>query len=128
VNAGRVPTVVAEVRRNPTREEFFARPLHWYWMGDRPVPDEWITAAWEELTELRESVTGYFAEQAEAHGDLGQDHPRFKHLAGILPISRMVELYERIRERAPQREREFRPNFARLFRERLSLFPSPRYE
>jgi hypothetical protein len=46
-------------------------------------------------------------------------------LDGILPLRRMVEIYERVRERSPHREPEFRPTFERVFGRRMADFPAP---
>lgn len=109
----------------PTREEFFARPNYWYYLGGQPVPDEWIAAAWEELPEFRDNVTYEFVREASKVGDIGGLADSLRFLDGILPLHRMVEVYERVRARSPDREPEFRPTFERVFGERMSAFPTP---
>jgi hypothetical protein len=108
-----------------TRDEFFAQPNHWYYLGGEPIADEWIAAAWEELPEFRDNVTYEFVREASKIGDLGAIQSSLEFLAGILPLARMVEIYERVRARSPHRESEFRPTFERVFGERMGAFPAP---
>ena len=106
-----------------TREDFFARPNYWYYLGGAPIPDQWIVEAWEQLQEFRENVTYEFVREASKNGDLYCVQSSLKFLAGILPLTRMVEVYERVRDESPHRESEFRPTFERVFGERMSAFP-----
>jgi len=108
-----------------TREEFFARPNHWYYLGGHPIPDEWIVAAWEELPEFRDNVTYEFVREASKVGDLDAIQSSLAFLARILPLARMVELYVLVRTQSPNRETEFRPTFVRVFGERMAAFPVP---
>jgi hypothetical protein len=107
------------------REEFFDRPNYWYYLGGAPIPDEWIAEAWEQLPEFRENVTCEFVREASKGGDLYCARSSLEFLAGILPMTRMVEMYERVRARSPQRESEFRPTFEEVFGERMAAFPAP---
>jgi hypothetical protein len=107
-----------------TREEFFARPNYWYYLGGAPIPDQWIAEAWEQLPEFRENVTYEFVREASKNGDLSCIQSSLEFLAGILPLSRMVEVYERVRDESPHRESEFRPTFERVFGERMPEFPA----
>ena len=108
-----------------TRQEFFARPNYWYYLGGQPIPGEWIAAAWEELPEFRDNLTYEFVREASKVGDLDAGLTSLKFLSDILPLRRMVEVYERVRARSPDREPEFRPTFERVFGERMSAFPAP---
>jgi hypothetical protein len=109
----------------PTREEFFARPNYWYYLGGQPIPDEWIAAAWEELPEFRENLTYEFVREASKVGDIGGLAHSLRFLDSVLPLHRMVEVFERVRARSPDREPEFRPTFERVFGERMAAFPPP---
>jgi hypothetical protein len=109
----------------PTREEFFAHPDYWYYLGGQPIPDGWIAAAWEELPEFRDNVTYEFVREASKVGDIGGLADSLRFLDSILPLHRMVEIFERVRARSPEREAEFRPTFERVFGERMSAFPTP---
>jgi hypothetical protein len=108
-----------------TRDELFARPNYWYYLGGQPIHDAWIAAAWEELPELRDNVTYELVREASKVGDLDAIQSSLELLAGILPLTRMVEIYERVRARSPHRESELRPIFERVFGERMAAFPSP---
>jgi len=108
-----------------TKEEFFARPNYWYYLGGAPIPDEWITEAWEQLPGFRDNVTYEFEREASKNGDIGCLRTSLEFLDRILPLHRMVEIYERVRERSPNREPEFRPTFERIFGTRMSAFPEP---
>jgi hypothetical protein len=108
-----------------TREEFFARPSYWYYLDGARIPDEWIAAAWEELPGFRDNVTYEFVREASKLGDLDAIRSSLEFLAGILPLARMVEIYERVRASSPHREPEFRPTFERVFCERMAAFPKP---
>ncbi|MDY3554541.1 hypothetical protein R5W24_003665 [Gemmata sp. JC717] len=114
-----------EPPRVVTREEFFARPNYWYYLGGAPIPDEWIVAAWEQLPEFRDNVTYEFVREASKNGDLYCVQSSLEFLAGILPLTRMVEVYEQVRARSPHRESEFRPAFERVFGEKMETFPAP---
>jgi hypothetical protein len=108
-----------------TRDEFFAQPNHWYYLGGAPIPDEWIAEAWEQSPEFRENVSYEFEREASKVGDLGAVRTSLEKLARILPLHRMVEIYEKVRARSPHREAEFRPTFKRVFGKRMSAFPAP---
>jgi hypothetical protein len=108
-----------------TREDFFAKPNYWYYLGGQPIPDEWIAEAWEQLSEFRDNVTYEFVREASKLGDIGGCQPHLEFLDRILPLHRMVEIYEQVRARSPSREPEFRPTFERVFGERMSAFPAP---
>jgi hypothetical protein len=108
-----------------TRDEFFARPNYWYYLGGQPIPDEWIAAAWEELPEFRDNATYEFVREAGKVGDLGGLAESLRFLDGILPLPRMVEIYDRVRAGSPHREPEFRPTFERVFGGRMAAFPAP---
>lgn len=41
------------------------------------------------------------------------------------PLPHLVEIYRKVREGSPHREREFRPTFERVFGERMSAFATP---
>ena len=114
-----------EPPRVVTREEFFSRPSYWYYLGGAPIPDEWIGSAWEQVQEFRENVTYEFAREASKVGDISGLEPSLCSLARVLPLHRMVEVYERVRARSPHREPEFRPTFERVFGEQMSTFPIP---
>lgn len=58
-------------------------------------------------------------------GELDAIQSSLEFLDRILPLHRMVEIYEKVRSRSPHREVEFRPTFQRVFGERMSAFPSP---
>lgn len=109
----------------PTREEFFAQPSYWYYLGGQPVPGEWVADAWEELPEFRDNVTYEFVREASKNGDMECVQPSLDFLARILPLARMVQIYERVRASSPHRELEFRPTFKRVFGERMASFPDP---
>jgi hypothetical protein len=108
-----------------TREEFFARPNYWYYLGGQPVPDEWIAQAWEEIPEFRENITYGISREASKIGELEECESELEYLDGILPLHRMIEIYERVKACAPNREPEFRPTFQRVFGDRMSAFPAP---
>jgi hypothetical protein len=108
-----------------TRDEFFAEPNYWYYLRGEPIPDEWFAAAWEELPEFRDNVTYELMREGSKVGDLGAIQSSLEFLAGILPLARMIEIYERVRASAPHRESEFRPTFERVFGERMAVFPPP---
>jgi hypothetical protein len=107
-----------------TREEFFARPNYWYYLGGAPIPDQWIAEAWDQLPEFRENVTYEFEREASKVGDLDAIQSSLAFLDRILPLHRMVEIYNKVRTRSPHREIEFRPTFERVFGERMSAFPT----
>jgi hypothetical protein len=107
-----------------TREEFFSRPNYWYYLGGAPIPDQWIAEAWEQLPDFRENVTYEFVREASKNGDLFCIQSSLEFLAAILPLTRMVEVYERVRNNSPHRESEFRPTFERVFGQRMSEFPA----
>lgn len=108
-----------------TKEEFFARPNYWYYLGGAPIPDGWIAEAWEQLPEFRDNVTYEFEREASKIGDISGLTTSLEFLDRILPLHRMVEIYERVRDRSPTRELEFRPTFERIFGERMRAFPEP---
>jgi hypothetical protein len=108
-----------------TRDDFFAHPSYWYYLGGQPIPDGWIADAWEELTEFRNNITYEFVREASKVGDLDAVQSSLEFLDRILPLRRMVEIYERVRARSPHREAEFRPTFVRVFGERMTAFPAP---
>jgi hypothetical protein len=107
-----------------TREEFFARPNYWYYLGGAPIPDQWIAEAWEDLAEFRDNVTYEFEREASKVGELDAIQSSLEFLDRILPLHRMVEIYKKVRARSPHRETEFRPTFERVFGERMSAFPT----
>jgi hypothetical protein len=107
-----------------TREDFFACPNYWYYPGGAPIPDQWIAEAWEQLPEFRDNVTYEFVREASKNGEMHSVQSSLEFLAGILPLARMVEVYERLRDESPHRESEFRPTFERVFGERMSAFPA----
>ena len=111
--------------RSVKREEFFARPNYWYYLGGASIPEEWIAEAWERISEFRDNVTYEFEREASKVGDLDALTESLQFLDGILPLRRMVEIYERVRERSPHREPEFRPTFERVFGRRMADFPAP---
>lgn len=117
--------LMPEPPRVVTREEFFARPNYWYYLGGAPLPAAWIAEAWERLPEFRANVSYEFEREASKMGDLDAIQSHLEFLDRILPLQRMVELYEKVRERSPHRESEFRPTFERVFGERMQAFPSP---
>ncbi len=106
-----------------TREDFFADPNYWYYCGGHPVSDEWIAEAWEQIPAFRDNVTYEFVREASKNGDIDMLVSSLEFLDRILPLHRMVEVYERVRARSPHREPEFRPTFERVFGERMSAFP-----
>jgi hypothetical protein len=108
-----------------TREDFFDEPNYWYYLSGQPIPDAWIAEAWEELPEFRDNVTYEFVREASKVGDLDAIESHLEFLAGILPLARMIEVYEQVREDSPHREAEFRPTFERVFGERMAAFPAP---
>jgi hypothetical protein len=108
-----------------SREDFFARPNYWYYLGGASIPNEWIAAAWEQLPEFRDNVTYQFVREASKVGDIDGLRTSLEFLDQVLPLQRLVEIYERVRERSPLREPEFRPTFEKVFRERMSAFPKP---
>jgi hypothetical protein len=108
-----------------TREEFFARPNYWYYLGGALIPEEWIAEAWERVPEFRDNLSYEFEREARKMGDLDGLTAGLEFLDRILPLHRMVEIYERVRASAPSREPEFRPTFERVFGERMSVFPAP---
>jgi hypothetical protein len=114
-----------EPMRVVTREEFFADPNYWYYLGGAPIPEAWIAEAWECVSELRDNVTYEFEREARKNGDLEPLTASLEFLDRILPLNRMVEIYERVRASAASREPEFRPTFERIFGERMSVFPAP---
>jgi hypothetical protein len=114
-----------EPARSVTREDFFGRPNYWYYLGGAPVPDEWIAEAWERIPEFRDNVMYGFEREASKVGELDALTESLQFLDGILPLRRMVEIYERVRERSPHRESEFRPTFERVFGQRMADFPAP---
>jgi hypothetical protein len=107
------------------REEFFARPSYWYYLGGAAIPASWIAEAWEKLPEFRDNITYEFVREASKNGDISCIQASLEFLAGILPLARIVEVYERVRDRSPHRETEFRPTFERVFGERMAAFPAP---
>lgn len=114
----------------PTREEFFACPHNWWYyrwynFGGKPIPDEWIASAWEDVQEFRDIVTYEFMREARKVGEIDQLTEDLQFLDSILPLHRMVEIFVRVREHAPLREPEFRPTFERVFGERMMAFPTP---
>jgi hypothetical protein len=117
--------LMPEPPRVVTREEFFAEPNYWYYLGGAPIPDEWITEAWEQLPEFRDNISYEFEREASKVGDLDAIQSSLEFLDRILPLHRMVEIYEKVRARSPHRESEFRPTFERVFGERMSAFPTP---
>ncbi len=44
-----------------SREQFFANPNCFYYLGSAEISEEWIAQAWESLPEFRENVTYEFA-------------------------------------------------------------------
>ena len=106
-----------------TRQEFFARPNYWYYLGGAPIPAPWIAEAWDQLPEFRETVTCEFVREASKNGELECIQSSLEFLTGILPLSRMVEVYEQVRATSPHRESEFRLTFERVFGARMSAFP-----
>jgi hypothetical protein len=108
-----------------TREEFLRDPNHHYYLGGAEIPDEWIALAWEAVPEFRENVSYEFVREASKVGVLDPSQSHLKILARILPLPRLVELYERVRAGSPHREGEFRPTFERVFGERMAAFPPP---
>ena len=107
-----------------TRQEFFARPNYWYYLGGQPISSEWIADAWEELPEFRDNVTYEFVREARKLGDLDAVQSSLEFLSDILPLRRMVEVYKQVRACSPAREPEFRPTFERVFGERMAAFPA----
>jgi len=107
-----------------SREEFFARPNYWYYLGGAPIPDQWIAEAWEQLPEFRDNVTYEFEREASKVGGLDAIQSSLEFLDRVLPLHWMVEIYEKVRARSPHREVEFRPTFERVFGERMSSFPA----
>jgi hypothetical protein len=108
-----------------TREEFFTRANYWYYLGGAPIPDEWIAEAWEQVPEFRDNVTYEFVREASKVGELDAIQASLERLGRILPLGRVVEIYEKVRQDSPHRESEFRPTFERLFGDRMSSFPEP---
>src|SRR5262245_24488219 len=49
--------LMPEPPRVVTKEEFFARPNYWYYLGGAPIPHQWIGEAWEKLPKFRDNVT-----------------------------------------------------------------------
>jgi hypothetical protein len=49
-----------------------------------------------------------------------------RKLASQMTVEQQVELYDRLRQRYPGREREFRPDFEEGFPDSLGLLPAPR--
>jgi hypothetical protein len=117
--------LMPEPPRVITREEFFARPNYWYYLGGAPIPDQWIAEAWEQLPEFRDNISHEFEQEASKVGELDAVQSSLEFLDRILPLHRMVEIYEKVRARSPHRETEFRPTFERVFGERMSAFPTP---
>jgi hypothetical protein len=116
--------LMPEPPRVVTKEEFFARPNYWYYLGGAPIPDQWIAEAWEQLPEFRENLTYEFEREASKVGDLNAIQSSLEFLDRVLPLGRMVEIYDKVRARSPHREAEFRPTFQRVFAERMSAFPA----
>ncbi len=58
-------------------------------------------------------------------GDLDHCRRHLQFLARILPLPRLIELYESVRAHAPHREPEFRPTFKRVIGKRMAVFPAP---
>jgi hypothetical protein len=108
-----------------TKGDFFADPNRHYYLGGLPVPDGWIAEAWETIAEFRDNISYEFEREASKLGDLDGCRSHLEFLDRILPLHRMVELYERVRARSPHREQEFRPTFERVFGDRMSAFPEP---
>ncbi len=129
-NAGDFTAVFGDAELLPeplpeiTREEFFARPNYWYYLRGSVIPDAWIAEAWEQLPKFRDSVTYEFVREASKNGDLYCLESSLKFLAGILPLTRMVEVYGQVRAKSPNREPEFRPTFQRVFGEKMVAFPN----
>jgi hypothetical protein len=105
-----------------TKAEFFSDPNQYLYSGEYDIPDEWFAEAWERDPYFRENVGYEYVREVSKNGSL-EVLPGLEHLARILPLSRMVELYRRIRDNSPHREIEFRPDFERIFGERMSAFP-----
>ncbi len=77
-----------------TREEFFARPNFYYYLGGQPVPNEWIAQAWEEIPEFRDNITYGITREACKVGGLDGCKSELEFLDSILPLHRMVEIYD----------------------------------
>jgi hypothetical protein len=107
-----------------TRDEFLEDPNSYYYLGGAVIPDEWIALAWETVPEFRDNVSYAFVREASKVGDLNWSEGHLGFLARILPLTRLVELYERVRAGSPHREPEFRPTFERVFGERMAALPS----
>jgi hypothetical protein len=105
-----------------TRDEFFDDPNAYYY-GEEAIPDEWIAEAWETVPEFRQNVT-YGIKRYISKG-LDTDPGEIIGLARALPLRRMVELYQRLRDSLPWNEPAFRPAFERVFGGRMAAFPAP---
>ncbi len=106
-----------------TRDEFLEDPnYHLYGLGE-DVPDEWFAEAWETVPEFRENTSGMIARDISK--GLGLKAEQIVGLARILPLHRMVELYQYLRAGEQWLEPEYRPAFEQLFGEQMAAFPEP---
>jgi hypothetical protein len=105
-----------------TRQEFLENPSAYFYKGES-IPDEWLVEAWESVPTFRENVL-YGIERYISKGfDLQPDE--IAGLARVLPLPRMVELYQRLRDNLPLSEPAFRPAFEQVFGDRIAAFPTP---
>jgi hypothetical protein len=105
-----------------TRDEFLEDPTA-YFYGAEAIPDEWIAEAWEAVPEFRENVT-YGIRRYISKG-LRTEAGEIEGLARVLPLHRMIELYQRLRDGQPWNEPAFRPAFEQVLGERMATFPPP---
>lgn len=112
-------------RPNISQEEFLEDPNYHYYLAGAEIPEEWIALAWATVPEFRENVTYELDREASKNGDLELVQGHLEFLSRILPLSRLVELYEEVRQGSPHRELEFRSTFERIFGEQMTAFPPP---
>jgi hypothetical protein len=108
----------------PTREEFFANPNRWLYASEPPIPDAWLAEAWETLPEFRDNqIYGHFVREVRKLGRVSDIEHGIAYLMNLLPLSRIVEIYERVKAEAQRYEAEYRPLFDKAMGEQASALP-----
>jgi hypothetical protein len=87
-------------------------------------PAEWAVAAWN-LEAVYDAIGGTMARNVSKIGALAWVTPSLLKMAAVLQTEQVVRLYERIRDRSPHRESEFRAEFEQSFSQHAAFLPPP---